>query len=312
MVLPVLIRALGALGVALLGVLMWAGPALADVSVSPDRGSRGDAAALTLRVTEDRPGAHTTRIEVRIPEQTPVGEVFPMSVDGWGPTITSRKANQPVPGLHRPSVTDIVSSITWVRTEPPTGPNRVTDLRISLGPLPDADRLVLPVVQTYSDGTVVTWADPPGGAHPAPVITLTPGQPGGGHGAHGSAGGPMDHRAVAGQQVPEEDLPTDGLGLAGQIGVALGGGLVAGAAVGGGYLLLRRRRPDGTDDEAAEGSTAEDAATNDGDAAPAAAVDAGTDPDDPAGDDGSTGREPAGERPTGALTGGGSTWRLRE
>src|SRR5262249_8297408 len=46
-------------------------------------------------------------------------------------------------------------------------------------PLPDIDRIVFTVVQTYSDGAVVRWADPPAGGaqppgNPAVVLTLVP------------------------------------------------------------------------------------------------------------------------------------------
>ena len=48
---------------------------------------------------------------------------------------------------------------------------------ISVGPVPDVPSISFIAVQTYSDGTVVNWADPtpPGGAepeHPAPVLTI--------------------------------------------------------------------------------------------------------------------------------------------
>ncbi len=49
---------------------------------------------------------------------------------------------------------------------------------ISAGPLPAPGKLAFPAGQTYSDGSVVTWADPavegqPEPAHPAPAFTVT-------------------------------------------------------------------------------------------------------------------------------------------
>ncbi|WP_198348234.1 DUF1775 domain-containing protein [Plantactinospora sp. KBS50] len=248
MVLSVLVRGVLAIGAALLGVVLWAGHARADVAVSPDQAIRGDAADLTLRLTEDRPGAYTTRVEVRFPASSPVAEVYPMSVDGWGPQIVTQHVGEPLPGVHQASVTDVVSAITWIRAEPPAEPGPI-ELVISLGPLPQGERLTMPIVQTYSDGTVVTWADAPGGAHPAASLALVPGTPAAavghaGHGGHGTGTG-ADAAAGSADRPQRPDSPVSPLGVTGQLGVALVGGVVAGGAVGVGYLLLTRRRRDG-------------------------------------------------------------------
>ena len=70
--------------------------------------------------------------------------------------------------------------MTWT-ADPGTriGPGEFADFPLSLGPLPEVDRLVLPAVQTYDDGEVVAWDQPPAadGAEPerpAPAVTLTP------------------------------------------------------------------------------------------------------------------------------------------
>ncbi|MFB9236565.1 DUF1775 domain-containing protein [Plantactinospora siamensis] len=257
MVVSVLVRGALAIGTALLGVLLWAGHAHADVTVVPAQAVRGDAADLTVRLTEDRPGAYTTRVEVRFPADSTVAEVYPMSVDGWGPKITSRHLGQAVPGMHQEAVTDVVSSITFVRADRPATVGPI-ELGVSLGPLPQGDRLTLPVVQTYSDGTVVTWADPPGGAHPAASIALVAGTPAAGHAGHGDSGADPG-AADPGVAQPATDGSGASLGLTGEIGVALAGGVIAGAGVGVGYLVLsRRRREAAALDPADAGADAED------------------------------------------------------
>ncbi|MGW4465209.1 DUF1775 domain-containing protein [Micromonospora sp. NPDC004704] len=174
-----------AVGAALLGALLagvlgggaaFAVPAAADVTVTPAQAYRGDAAKLTFRVPDERAGAYTTRVELRLPESAPVAEVYPMSVPDWGPTTTTRPLNQPLGGIHHGAVTEVTSAIIWTRTAPPAAPG-VAELVVSLGPMPDTEQLVFDVTQTYSDGTQVRWSTPPGsaaaaGTGPAPVVAL--------------------------------------------------------------------------------------------------------------------------------------------
>lgn len=190
-----------ALGAGVVGALAFAGPAVASVSVSPSTAPRGGPAELAFQITEDRPGAYTTQIELDAPEATPIAEIYPMSADDWAPRVATRQLSQPVELIHGTTTTEVVSSITWLRvTGPPGGPAKPAELRVSLGPMPATETVAFTVVQTYSDGTVVRWADAPaaGGsqpAHPAPVVTLVddPAASAGhdGHGASdGTAAGP--------------------------------------------------------------------------------------------------------------------------
>ncbi|MER6592210.1 DUF1775 domain-containing protein, partial [Micromonospora purpureochromogenes] len=175
------------LAAAVAGALAWPGAALAaDVTTTPTQASQGDAVEMTFVVPEERPGAHTEKIEVKLPPDAPIGEVYPLSVDGWAPLITSRDLDAPVAGIHAPSVTTVTAAVVWTRAagKPQPGPAR---LALAMGPLPQTDRMSFEVVQTYSDGTVVRWADPAGGAHPAPTLALLPAAPGAATG-HGHGG----------------------------------------------------------------------------------------------------------------------------
>ncbi|MEU5912036.1 DUF1775 domain-containing protein [Micromonospora sp. NPDC047527] len=247
-------------------LLGWPGTAhAADVTTTPTEARQGDAVRLEFSVPEERAGTTTRQIEVRLPADAPVAEVYPMSVDGWAPKISSRTLDKPVAGMHAPGVTTVTTAVTWVRVgESAPGPAR---LALSMGPLPQAERLAFEVVQTYADGTVVRWADTDG-AHRAPVLTLLPAAAGAagpvGHGGHGApaagaATGPdaganggagrdggagADGSAVAGAGAGGEESGSADAMLAAGLLAGLGGG----AAIG--WLVSRLRRRDPAEDAA--------------------------------------------------------------
>ncbi|MFG1901054.1 YcnI family protein [Micromonospora carbonacea] len=276
--------------------LGWAGTALAaDVTSTPEQARQGDPVRLEIVVPEERPGARTERIELRLPAAAPVGEAYPMSVTGWAPLITTRKLAEPIPGIHGTTMDTVTASVVWTRAKgAPAGPAR---LAVSMGPLPQAEKMVFEVVQTYSDGTVVRWADPAGGARPAPVLTLLPAA--GGHGGDGAAGahggGPSDTTAAGEAPTPAVAL-SDGAaaGDRGMTDALLAAGLVAGLGGGAtlGWLATRWRRR--TDQAAATTPDGDDLRRIlDGDLPP---PDAG----EPAGTSGGTTASPA---PAGAMGG---------
>ncbi|WP_234583587.1 DUF1775 domain-containing protein, partial [Micromonospora sp. MH99] len=185
------------------GLLLWPGTAAhaADVTTTPTEARQGDAVRLEFSVPEERAGTKTTRIEVRLPADAPVAEVYPMSVDGWAPKISSRTLDKPVTGIHSSGVSTVTTAVTWVRVG--AGTSGPAQLALSMGPLPQAERLTFEVVQTYADGTVVRWADA-SGAHRAPVLTLLPAVAGAagpvGHGGHGAPAADTANGPAAGAQ----------------------------------------------------------------------------------------------------------------
>ncbi|MEV4811920.1 YcnI family protein [Micromonospora avicenniae] len=173
--------------------LSWPGGAYAaEVTTTPGQARQGDAVRLEFVVPEERAGTRTRQIEVRLPTDTPIAEVYPMSVPGWAPRIQSRILDEPLSGIHSTGVSTVTTAVTWIRVDgAEPGPAR---LSLSMGPLPRTGRLAFPVIQTYADGTVVRWTDPTG-AHPAPRLTLLPaaGREAAGHAGHGA---PADAGAV--------------------------------------------------------------------------------------------------------------------
>lgn len=246
-------RAATVAALAAAGVLAWPAPAYAaDVTTSPTQARQGGAVKLEFVVPDELPGARAERIEIRLPADAPIAEVYPMSVPGWAPRITSRRLDQPVAGIHSSRVDEVTSAVTWVRmpgTAP--GPARLT---LSMGPLPQTDRLTFEVLRTYADGTVVRWAGPTG-ARRAPSLTLLPAAPGAaaGHGGHGNA--PAAGAAVGGAgDVPAAgaraaggpaagDAPSGGGNADGMLAAGLLAGLGGGAAIGWLVSRWRRREP---------------------------------------------------------------------
>src|SRR5262245_900350 len=234
---------------ALIGAVSVSGVAAADVTVTPSTGVQGSALKLVFAITEDRPPAHTIKVELRMPEATPVAEVYPLSVPDWAPKTAMRKLDRPISTLHGVGTTEVVSSVTWIRVKPPTGAT-TSELSISLGPLPNVDKVAFTVIQTYSDGTVVSWADAPAavspgasgtpgvsgtpsalGTHLAPVVTLRTPEPGSQPFDIDSLDEPVSD---GGTDTP----PSGGLGLLYSV-------LIAGVAAGGlwtGWTLVNRRR----------------------------------------------------------------------
>ncbi|OWV08414.1 hypothetical protein B5D80_12640 [Micromonospora wenchangensis] len=240
------------------GVFGAPGAALADgLSASPSQAVQGDAVELTFVVPEQRPGARTEKIEFRMPADAPIGEVYPLSVDGWAPLITSRELAAPVAGIHAPSVSTVTSAVVWTRGAGPAVPGPAR-LSVAMGPLPQTDRMTFEVVQTYSDGTVVRWADPAGGGHPAPTLALVPPAPGAATGHHGGAADGTDAQATsAADAAPADDDggPSADLLLGGGLLVGLGGG----AAIG--WVASRSRRRATADDTRDDDPTADAGST---------------------------------------------------
>ncbi|MFG1842159.1 YcnI family protein [Micromonospora sp. NPDC049175] len=217
-------------------VLGFAGPASAHVTVNPKEAAQGGYARVAFRVPNESDTASTNKIEVTLPENAPVGSVSTMPVPGWTVATEKRKVDPPIE-VHGSQLTEAISKITWTATgDAAVKPGQFQEFPVSMGPLPKVDSMVFKVLQTYSDGEISRWIDPPTpGAeepeHPAPVLTLAAA-------AAPAGSAPASAAAVSS---PDDDDDDDGNGLAVGLGVA---GLVAGLAglVLGGLAFSRTRR----------------------------------------------------------------------
>jgi uncharacterized protein YcnI len=195
-------------------------PAWAHVHASSDNAVRGAMAIVTFQVpNESDKGAATTALSVTLPD---VASASTEAMPGW----TSR--------LDRDAASGTVRSVAW--TAAPNGGIGVDQFalfRISVQ-LPDTDTVSFPATQTYSDGSIVKWDQPPlpGGGepeHPAPMLTLAA-APVAPHEYHPSPAMPTNHAGAGGQSKSPDNTAR-----------LLGGAALVVGALGICLVLVRRR-----------------------------------------------------------------------
>ena len=130
-------------------VVLAPSPAWAHGELRPDRVARGSTAQLDLLLPSERPSSRTTRVVLAMP----VG-------------FTALDCQEPV-GWTCSVVPDAVEwrDVARVRAE--------TDFLLTVAVPDEVGTYTLPVEQTYDDGTVNTFAGPPGSEDEAPVLTVT-------------------------------------------------------------------------------------------------------------------------------------------
>jgi uncharacterized protein YcnI len=230
-----MIRRLLILAAATSAILALAAPAWAHVTVNPREATKGGFAELTFRTPNERP-VGTTKLEVFFPADHPLAFVSVKPVPGWKYTVEKTKLNPPIK-VHGEDVTEAVSKITW--TGGLIRPGEYENFPVSAGPLPeDADSLQFRALQTYQNGEVVRWIQPPVAEgqpepeRPAPVLTLKAEQ------AAAATGTP----AASGQPAGVSQSDVDAASTRGTLGLVLGAlGLLLGA--GALVVALRRRTP---------------------------------------------------------------------
>src|SRR5690606_8549400 len=115
--------------------------------------------------------AVTTKVEVSLPVDTPFSSVSYVPVPGWTTKLIRETLPSPVT-VGNNTITEAVTTVTW-SADPgyEIADGRLQVFPLSLGPVPDVGSVVFAADQTYSDGTVVSWADTASDAeHPAPVL----------------------------------------------------------------------------------------------------------------------------------------------
>jgi uncharacterized protein len=219
-------------------VIGLAAAASAHITVNPSSAAAGSFAELDFRVPTESDTASTVGVEVAFPTDHPIADVLVQPKPGWTVSITKTKLATPIK-TDDGNVTEAVSRITWKATAGGLKPGQYDDFAVSAGPLPtDVGSITLPAIQTYSDGSVVSWIEPqvtggPEPDHPAPVLTLT------------KASASSDGSTGSGSSTPAESTsssssnsPSDGTARAlGIVGIVLG---VLGLGIGG-VALIRRR-----------------------------------------------------------------------
>jgi len=174
-------RIAATVGIAVTGALAGvalATPASAHVTVNPREAVQGGYAKLAFRVPNEKDTANTVKLEVRLPIDKPVGSVSIKPTAGWTAETQKSKLDKPIK-VHGADLNEAITTITWT-ADPASAikPGQFQEFEVSLGPLPETDKMVFKALQTYSDGDVVRWIEEPAAGteaeHPAPVLTLTP------------------------------------------------------------------------------------------------------------------------------------------
>ncbi|WP_012181235.1 YcnI family protein [Salinispora arenicola] len=222
-----------ALGAVVVAVFGFAGPASAHITVDPKEATQGGYGRFAFRVPNESDTESTTKVEIFLPENAPLGSVSTMLVPGWTAVVEKRTLDEPVE-VHGSQLSEAVSKVTWTaEPEAAIAPGTFQEFPVSVGPLPTVDTMVFKSLQTYSDGTIVRWIDEPTAdgvepEQPAPVLELV---------AVAASADPT----TEGEARVADDEQEAGGGLAIGLGVA---GLVAGLGglVLGGLAFTRSRR----------------------------------------------------------------------
>ena len=163
-------------------VVVAAGPAWAHVEIDPSSEPKGGSVVFAFRVPNEQPTATTVRLDVQFPLSHPFANVLVQSKPGWSFTTQSAPLPKPIT-TDDGTFTSAVTEVSWVATTGGIQPGGF-DVFPVFATLPsNTNKLTFKAVQTYSDGTVVSWIELPAkGApppeHPAPVLTLTKPVPG--------------------------------------------------------------------------------------------------------------------------------------
>jgi len=176
-----MLRKLVIAGIVAAAVMGWAAPAFAHVSVSPDEAPGGSFTTLTFQVPNEEADANTTMVEVTFPSDPAIADASVQPVPGW--TIDVKKADleTPVTTDEGDTLDQRVDTVTWTADDAAAiKPGEFQQFRVSVQLPDEGDSVMFPALQTYSNGTVVSWVDPTGpdapeAEHPAPTVTLTAG-----------------------------------------------------------------------------------------------------------------------------------------
>ena len=231
-----LLRAGTLLGTTALIALAGAAPAFAHVTANPSTIQKGGYGVVSFRVPNEDDTAGTVALTVTLPADHPFSSVRTTPIAGWTATPNEVTLNPPLKDDDGNAITKTVGSVTFkANAGTRIGPGQYLDFPLSLGPFPDnVDVLRMPVAQTYDNGKVVNWADPPNAdgsepEHPAPSVSLTAATSDDTHAAMSASAAPADPPSSS------DDTTARWLGGAGLLVGALGLGF-------GGGALLRTRR----------------------------------------------------------------------
>ena len=218
-----------------LTLVALAGTAWAHVEIEPSSAPKGSDAVLTFVVPNEKDNATTVKVTVQFPSDHPIADALVQSMSGWNSDVATFHVDTPI-HTDNGDVNTAVKSVTWTATDGKgVTKDHFGEFAVSVGLPGDADSLTFPTIQTYSDGSTVSWVQQtvPGGPEPddpAPVLTLTARE-------DGAATPTTTGSGTASSTVTQSDV--NNAKTIAIIGVIVGAlGLIAGAVA----IVLSRRR----------------------------------------------------------------------
>ncbi|MEE4023536.1 YcnI family protein [Gordonia sp. PKS22-38] len=232
-----LVAPTAAAAIAATAAFVGAGAASAHVTANAPTLAQGGYGVVTFVVPNESDTAATTELTVTLPN---LKSARPEAMSGW----RSEVAKDPS--------TEAVTSITWTALPgtPGVPVGEFAQFRISGGPFPEEDSVMLPATQIYADGERVAWAEPMGAdgeepEHPAPTLTLPAATDGDDHHGGSASHGSTDTAGSA-ETTEASDSTDDAARWLGGIGLLVG---ALGAVIGVAALTRSGRRGGGSDTE---------------------------------------------------------------
>jgi periplasmic copper chaperone A len=153
-----------ALGTALVAVPAASG----HVTLNPNEVPAGSFSRFAVRVPNERPNAETTKVVVQLPEGLSFISFQPKP--GWTRTVTTETLANPVTNDEGETVTERIATVTWEGGK--IAPGEFDEFGLSAKVPDEAQTLVFPSTQTYSNGEQVHWIGDADADTPAPRVAL--------------------------------------------------------------------------------------------------------------------------------------------
>jgi uncharacterized protein YcnI len=141
---------------ALLAALIVPAVASAHARISPALSLSGKLQLYSLAVPTEKNGLTTSKIVMTVPEGFGIDSFAPPPA-GWTMNVAQTGSGDNA----------VITKVTWTGGKVPTGEDSLFQF---LAQPASGGTYKFLVQQTYSDGSIVNWADPESGADPAPTI----------------------------------------------------------------------------------------------------------------------------------------------
>src|SRR5687768_310588 len=102
------------LGIAAASV-WWPAAAWAHMTVQPVEVVGGGVVVVSFRVPNERDDASTTKVQVLLPKDQPMGSVRTRPVPGWNVKTKTRTLDEPI-DVYGEEVDSVVSEVVWTAT----------------------------------------------------------------------------------------------------------------------------------------------------------------------------------------------------